>query len=72
MIRHPWSENWPLQMLSTVEFEEQGAGRTQVAVRWIPHQATDIERKTFAEGRESMQQGWTGTLDQFAEYLAKV
>lgn len=71
VTRHPWSENWPLQTMSTVEFEEQGAGKTRVTVRWIPHEASDMERKTFAEGRESMQQGWTGTLDQFAGYLAK-
>lgn len=32
---------------------------------------TDPERKTFEAGHESMQQGWTGTLDQLAEYLAK-
>ncbi len=71
VTRHPWSENWPLQTMSTVEFEEQGAGKTRVTVRWIPHEASDMERKTFAEGCESMQQGWTGTLDQFAGYLAK-
>ena len=29
------------------------------------------ERKTFEAGHESMQQGWTGTLDQLTDYLAK-
>ena len=71
VTRHPWSANWPLQTLSTVEFEEQGAGKTKVTVHGIPHEATEVERKTFEEGRQSMQQGWTGTLDQFAGYLAK-
>ena len=68
--RHPWSPNWPLEMLSTVTFEEQG-GKTTVTVRWAPHSATEAERKTFEEGRDSMRQGWTGTFDQFAAYLAK-
>lgn len=68
MTRHPSAPNWPLQMLSTVTFEEQG-GKTKVTVRWIAHEATELERKTFEDGMESMQQGWTGTLDQFAGYL---
>jgi uncharacterized protein YndB with AHSA1/START domain len=71
MTRHPGSPNWPLQMLSTVEFEEQGKGKTKVTVTWLPHEATDIERKTFDEGRDSMKQGWGGTFDQFADYLKK-
>ena len=37
-----------------------------------PHdKSTDVERKTFDEGRDSMQQGWTGTFEQFAAYLSR-
>jgi uncharacterized protein YndB with AHSA1/START domain len=69
VTRHPWSPNWPLDMLSTVSFEEQG-GKTKVTVQWLPaDSATDVERKTFDEGRDSMKQGWGGTMDQFADYL---
>ena len=68
--RHPWSANWPLQTLSTVTFEEQGR-KTKVTVQWVPHDATEVERKTFDEGRDSMKQGWGGTMDQFADYLKK-
>ena len=68
--RHPGHLEWPLQILSTVTFEETG-GKTAVTVRWEAHEATELERKTFAEGMQSMQQGWTGTFDQFAGYLAK-
>jgi uncharacterized protein YndB with AHSA1/START domain len=57
-------------MLSTVSFEEQG-GKTKVTVQWTPHNATDEERRIFDEGRASMQQGWGGTLDQLAAYMAK-
>jgi uncharacterized protein YndB with AHSA1/START domain len=71
MTRHPSSPGWPLQLMSTVEFEEQGKGKTRVTVTWLPHEATDAERKTFDEGRDSMKQGWGGTLDQFADYLKK-
>jgi uncharacterized protein YndB with AHSA1/START domain len=71
VTRHPGHASWPLEMLSTVTFEAQG-GKTQVTVQWaLFDTATDLERKTFDEGRESMKMGWTGTMDQFAAYLAK-
>ena len=71
VTRHPSSPGWPLQILSTVQFDEQGAGKTRVTVAWLPHEATDAERKTFEDGRDSMNQGWTGTLDQLTDYLQK-
>lgn len=71
VTRHPWSPGWPLQTMSTVEFEEQGPRQTKVTVTWLPHDATEAERKTFDEGRDSMKQGWGGTMDQFADYLKK-
>jgi uncharacterized protein YndB with AHSA1/START domain len=69
VTRHPWSPGWPLHILSTVEFEEQGRGKTRVTITWLPHEASDAERRTFDEGRESMKQGWGGTLDQLANHL---
>jgi uncharacterized protein YndB with AHSA1/START domain len=70
VTRHPWSPNWPLEMHSTVSFQEH-VGKTTVTVTWTPGSATEIERKTFDEGQPSMRQGWTGTFDQLVEYLAK-
>ena len=68
---HPMSPNWPREMLTTVTFEAQG-GKTEVRVQWaLFDTATDPERKSFDEGRDSMKMGWTGTMDQFAQYLAK-
>jgi uncharacterized protein YndB with AHSA1/START domain len=69
VTRHPMSPGWPLYIMSTVEFEEQGKGKTRVTVTWLPHEASDSERKFFADGQDSMKQGWGGTLDQFADYL---
>ncbi len=67
---HPMSPTWPREMLSTITFEAQG-GKTGVTVRWVPLEgSTELERKTFEEGRDSMKTGWTGTMDQFAAYLA--
>jgi uncharacterized protein YndB with AHSA1/START domain len=60
---------WPLQILSTVTLAEEGK-KTKISIRWVPYSATEIERKTFEEAADSMQQGWTGTLDNLTEYLA--
>jgi uncharacterized protein YndB with AHSA1/START domain len=68
--RHPWNPSWPLEIHSTVTFAEIPGGRTKVGVQWIPaDSSTDIERKTFDEGRASMTQGWGGTMEQLGAYL---
>jgi len=72
VTRHPLHASWPLEMVSTVTFEEQAGGKTKVTVRWVPADgSTELERKTFDEGRDSMKQGWGGTFEQFAAYLAQ-
>lgn len=70
VTRHPMGPTWPLEMLSTFSFEEEG-GKTRFTVEWSPLNATEEERATFASGHGSMNQGWTGTLDQLTAYLAK-
>jgi uncharacterized protein YndB with AHSA1/START domain len=69
VVRHPWSQSWPLETLSVVTFEDE-CGKTRITVRWTPHEASALERKTFFDGRDSMSQGWTGTFDELAGYLA--
>jgi hypothetical protein len=51
-------------------FAEQQGGR-RLTLRVHPTNATESERKTFEAGFKSMPQGFTGTLDQLADYLAK-
>jgi len=70
LTRHPMSPTWPLEMLSTTTFVEQG-GKTVLTIRWKPLNPTEEERKTFDGAHGGMQQGWTGTFEQLAEYLAK-
>ena len=70
LARSPFGGDWPLEMLASVTFAEQG-GRTTVTVRWAPLNATEAERKAFDAARESMRGGWTGTFDQLDAYLAK-
>jgi uncharacterized protein YndB with AHSA1/START domain len=70
VTRHPLADTWPMELLSTFEFVEEGDS-TVLTVRWRPLDPTDAERTTFDGAHEGMRQGWTGTLDQLAEYLAK-
>jgi len=70
ITRHPLSPTWPLEMLTTVTFEEEPGNKTRVTVRWSPLNATAEERSTFDAGRDSMRQGWGGTFDKLAAYVA--
>jgi len=70
ITRHPMSATWPLEMLSTFTLSERN-GKTTATVEWIPHNPTDEERKTFDAAHDGMKQGWSGTFDQLAAYLAK-
>ena len=60
---------WPLEILSTVTLAAEGK-KTKVTINWLPYSATEIERKTFEEAASSMQQGWSGTLENLTDYLA--
>lgn len=64
---------WPLRMHSTVTFAPHaGIGRgTLVTVVWRAYQATAAEQRIFDAGHDSMRQGWGGTFEMLAEYLAK-
>ena len=70
LTRHPFSATWPLEMLATTTLTEEG-GETKLTIEWSPLDPTDAERKTFDTSHDGMKQGWTGTLDQLAEHLAK-
>jgi uncharacterized protein YndB with AHSA1/START domain len=78
VTRHSGHQAWPLEMVSTITFEEVGGsakgdgGKTKVTVHWLPAEgSSDLERKTFDEGRASMNQGWGGTMDQLADHLKR-
>ena len=69
LTRHPLSPTWPLKLLTTVAFDDAG-GKTKLTLRWSPLNATDEENKTFDAARDGMTQGWTGTFERLADYLA--
>ncbi len=70
ITRHPMNPTWPLELLSTITFDEHPDG-TLLTIRWetLPT-ATEEERATFDAGRISMNQGWGGTMEQLEAYLS--
>jgi uncharacterized protein YndB with AHSA1/START domain len=68
--RHPMSATWPLEVLNTMTLTEED-GKTTLHMSGVPINATEEEEKTFDAGRQSMQQGFKGTLDQLEEFLRK-
>jgi uncharacterized protein YndB with AHSA1/START domain len=61
---------WPLEVLNTMTLTEAG-GKTTLALRGGPINATEEERKIFAGMHDSMRGGFGGTFDQLADYLVK-
>jgi len=70
-VRSPYSPIWPLEVLNTVLFTERG-GKTILEMTGTPINATDEEQTFFDTMRPSLDQGFKGTLDQLAEYLASL
>jgi len=63
-------DTWPLEVLNNLTLSEQG-GKTTLDLRGSPINATEEEFKTYAGMFDSMRQGFGGTFDQLADYLAK-
>lgn len=64
-------EDFPLETLTTVTLvEHAGIGKgTLVTVESRPINATPAQRAFFAAFHSSLRQGWTGTMEQLAEFL---
>ena len=54
-----------------VKLEDEPGGKTRLNVRWTPHNATEVEQKTFDVSDVGMQATWGVTFDQLAAYLAR-
>jgi uncharacterized protein YndB with AHSA1/START domain len=70
IIRSSFSPTWPLEILNTVTLTESD-GTTTVTLRGGPINTTAEERETFWNSQESVRQGFAGTFDQLATYLAE-
>ena len=70
ITRAPFSPTWPLEILNTVTLTEFD-GKTTVTLRGGPTNATEEERETFWNAQELLRQGFAGTFNQLAAYLAE-
>jgi uncharacterized protein YndB with AHSA1/START domain len=70
VTRHPMAPTWPLEMLTTVTFEDVPGGKTNLTLTWSPINASDEEQKTFDAAHGSMTGGWAGTFERLDAYLA--
>jgi uncharacterized protein YndB with AHSA1/START domain len=71
VTRHPIVPTWPLETLITVTLDEEAGGKSKLNVHWAPHNANEVEQKTFGASHVGMKATWNGTLDRLAAYLAK-
>ncbi len=69
IVPAPFPMPWPRLMLTTVIFEDEGAG-TRVTLTWEPIDPTNEEQASFEAMLASMTGGWTGTFDQLDVFLA--
>jgi uncharacterized protein YndB with AHSA1/START domain len=70
ILRSPFSSTWPLEVLNTLTLSETD-GRTTVTLRGGPINASEEERETFWTAQGSLRQGFAGTFEQLATYLAE-
>ena len=68
-IRAPFAEQFPLEMLTSVLFANEGEG-TWIELSWTPLNATPEEEAFFASMMASMNGGWSGSFEQLDEFLA--
>jgi uncharacterized protein YndB with AHSA1/START domain len=68
--RAPFNDAWPLEILNTLTLSASGSATT-VTLRGGPINATEKEHEAFWNAQESTRQGFTGTFDQLAAYMAE-
>jgi uncharacterized protein YndB with AHSA1/START domain len=70
-VKHPLMPDWPLQILNTITFNEEG-GKTTMVMRGTPLSATALECRTFEAGREQVCRGFALTWERLGAYLSVV
>ena len=63
--------DWPLETFSKTRFSDVEGG-TLIRLEWSALGSDPVALKNFEDGKPSMTQGWSGTMDQLDACLAKV
>ncbi len=68
LTRHPMASTWPLEMLSTTTFSDDGS-KTIMTVSWVPYNSDAASIATFDGARDGMTGGFKGMMDTLETYL---
>jgi uncharacterized protein YndB with AHSA1/START domain len=71
IVRAPFNDNWPLEILNTFTFSEY-EGKTTLTMIGTPISPTEEETKTFKDSQNMVQKGFSDTFDQLAGYLSNI
>jgi uncharacterized protein YndB with AHSA1/START domain len=71
IVRAPFSDNWPLEVFNLLTLEEEDGG-TRLILRGAPINAGRNEHERFQSMKPSMNQGWSGTMEQLEKYLEEL
>jgi len=71
IVRAPFHDNWPLEILNSFTFTEH-EGETILTMIGTPVSPTEEEMKTYDESQEMVQEGFSGTFVQLADYLSNI
>jgi len=70
-IRAPFYSSWPLEIMNTLTFQEQG-GKTSLTIRGIPVTICEEELDTFKNEHEGIKKTFTESFDQLDTYLKEI
>jgi uncharacterized protein YndB with AHSA1/START domain len=70
VVRHPTQPNWPIEILTTVNFAKDGGG-TKISVRALPRSSTDADKQAFSEDRYGMRDRLNEALERLEHHLGK-
>lgn len=68
VTRAPFFADWPLEVYNVLTLTEAD-GKTVMSLRGCPINAAEGERARFREMKPSMNQGWSGSIEQLTAYL---
>jgi uncharacterized protein YndB with AHSA1/START domain len=69
-VRNPLNKNWPMELATTVNFDKAGTG-TQLSMRIMPQNATEPEKKAFADYQFDMKDQIGGMYEKLDHLLAR-
>lgn len=70
LSKHPMVPTWPDTLLTQVFLTEEGPDQTRVTIVWKPQgKVSQEELQAFMGMRDSMNQGWTQSLDKLEDLV---